>query len=116
MSLKSYIQEVERIDIEIKRLSCSLKKLRKQKKIAEENIIRLLKDSDQPGVKYKNNAILVKPKKKKIRKTKNQKNNDILNVLYSLNVSQPEEALQKILEANSGIEEMSDHLQFKKLS
>lgn len=115
MSLKSSIQELDRVDKEITRLSGILKKLRSQKKNVEQNIIKFLQEKNQPGVKYKNNAIMVEQKEKRTRKKKTQKNQDIVNVLVSYGIHNPEEALKKILEANSGNIEMTDKLKIKKI-
>ena len=116
MSLKSSLQELDRIDIEIKRLNDNLKQLRKQKKNVEQNIIGFLNAKNQPGVKYKNNAIIVEKKEKRIRKKKNQKQEEIMNILVSYGVHNPNEAFNKIVEANSGNVEITDKLKIQKIS
>lgn len=115
MSLKASLQELDRIDVEIKRLTTTLKKLRKQKKTVEGNVLSFLQEQNQPGVKYNNNAIVIEKKETKKRKKKDEKHNDIMNVLVTYGVHNPEEAYKKILEANSGNVEVVDKLKVTKI-
>lgn len=101
MTIKSYLQELERLNVEIKRLSGVLKNLRKQAKQVETNIISYLNEHEQPGVKYNNKAIIIENKIKKKRKTKAQRDNDMMEVLRSYNIPNPEKAMKEILNSKN---------------
>jgi len=114
MSIKSYLQELERLDVEIKRLSTTLKNLRKQSKQVESKIINYLNEHDQPGVKYNNKAIMIENKTTKKRRTKAERENGMLEVLKSYNIPNPEKAMDEILKAKSE-ETETMKLKFKKI-
>lgn len=87
MDIKGNVTELQEIDIEIKRLSQSLKQLRERKKLLEKKIIAFLDSNDQPGVKYNNVALVIEEKNKCVRKKPDQKKQDCIDILkkYGLN-------------------------------
>ena len=70
MSIKSYIDELTLINIEIKRNNNINTKLRKRLKEIEVNITSYLKEKDQVGLKYNGKAILIENKEHRPTKKK----------------------------------------------
>lgn len=85
----SYINEIESVSKEIKRLSSSLKKLRLQKARAEENLANVMEKEgiDQIG---KIKLEKIKPKEKLKRKSKKEKKQEAITLFYQIGVPDPE--------------------------
>lgn len=115
MNIKSSIQELENLDVEIKRLVLSLKKLRKVRKDTEKIVINYLNEKQQPGLKYNNNAIFIEKKNTKIRKMKKQQETDIMQILLNNNIPNPDETLKQILIAKSGTVDVTEKIKFQKI-
>ena len=59
MSIKSYVDELEEIQHEIKRNNIKIVQLRQRIKELEANIKTYLNEKGQPGLKYKGKAIII---------------------------------------------------------
>ena len=101
-TIKADVNELNCIKEEIRRLSFRLKDLRKKASDVEGRIISYLEEKQQPGVKYKGTAIIIENKNRKVRKKKNQLEEDALDVLKQHGVSNAHEVLGQILKARSG--------------
>jgi hypothetical protein len=100
--IQGYINELKQLDLEVKNLRISLKKLNDRKKVIEGEIIKYLEAKDQPGVKYKGVAVVAQEKKTRERKKKGEKLEDGKNILREYGVRDSDEVLERLLEAMKG--------------
>ena len=96
MSIKSDVDDLQKINVEIKRTNESLKKLRETKRTIEHRITTFLKDKDLPGVKYNQNVIVLHQTKSSRVKPKKERQNDILNLLESCGINDPEAVFKRM--------------------
>ena len=96
MSIKSDVDELQKIIAEIKRTAEMLKKLRSAKVTVESRITAFLKEKDLPGVKYNGDVILLKQTTTNKSKPKKLRQNEIIDLFINFGVSAPEELLKKI--------------------
>lgn len=115
MSIQGDIQELNRLDAEIKRLNKTAQFLRTQKKKVEQRIVQFLDTKDQPGVKYHGMAILTRDQVKHTYKSLKSKDSDILAVLRQYNIDNPESALADIKTALKGNETTVKKLDIQKI-
>lgn len=115
MSIKTYVNELNQINIEIKRVSQHLRTLRKKSKEMETYIVDYLKMKDQPGLKYDNTAILVETKSKRVAKKKSDAEEDIIRLLEDHGIDDPRSVLQEIAEAKKGQEIEQNKIKIKKI-
>ena len=113
--IKSYVNELNQINAEIKHVSSHLRILRKKSKEMEEYIIAYLRQKDQPGVKYNGTAIIVESKPKRATKKKVEMEQDTLRVLEYHGIEDPKAVLEEIMEARRGHETEQDKIKIKKL-
>lgn len=102
MSIKGDVHELNLINAEIKRLSTHLRELRKSAKEANSRIAKYLEEKEQPGVKYKGNAVVLEHSTKRIGKKKKDQEEDALQVLRDNGVHNARDVLDQILEARRG--------------
>jgi hypothetical protein len=82
-----------------------IKKLRDRKKELEEKICKFLEEKDQPGVKYKDTAIILeKNKYTRIPKKKAKKEEDCLAVLRHYGIGNAEKIFNELVETMKGDE------------
>jgi hypothetical protein len=110
----SYVTELKEITTEVKNRSKELCKLRARKVELEKKICDFLTEKDQPGVKYKDVAIILeKNKYKRMPKKKAQKEEDCLNVLKHYGVSNAEKIFGELLETMKGDEVQKNAIRLK---
>jgi hypothetical protein len=107
------MKELKVIDTEIKRLFIQLKELRIKKKQIEEQIIQYLEDKDQPGLKYEDLLVLSAKSKRRERKTKEDKESDILQILEQKGIRNSRETYSEIMDALKGREMVTPVLKIK---
>lgn len=102
MSVKSDLRELEKIRLEIKRIALQRKNLKEQEKKIEERIRQFLIANNLPGVK--DGGVAIKLEEKEARKPKKAKERDaeVLEILAQTGVENPQEVLDRILEARKG--------------
>ena len=97
MSIKADLEELHHINIEIKRLLGVMKGLRKTKASVEKRILEYLAEKDLPGVKYNGYTILVKKNTKDVYvKPKKARHQELLELLKTSGINDPESFLKKI--------------------
>lgn len=116
MSLKGYVEELNQINLEIKRNNIINKKLRTRGKELEDLIKGYLQEKNQNGLKYKGQAILLENKEKRTNKTKKEKVEDTINLLHSLGVSNAEDAYNQLQEVQKGSTIEHTKLRFTKIN
>ncbi len=111
--IQNNMKELKVIDTEIKRLFTQLKELRIKKKQIEEQIIQYLEDKDQPGLKYEDLLVLSAKSKRRERKTKEDKESDILQILEQKGIRNSRETYSEIMDALKGREMVTPVLKIK---
>lgn len=114
--IKSYVNELNVINAEIKRVSTHLRGLRKKSKEMEEYIINYLRQKDQPGLKYNDTAIVVETKPKRTAKKKAEAEEDAIRILEDYGIDDPKSVLKELLEARRGYEISYDKIKIKRIN
>ena len=112
-----YVTELKELCVEIKKHATELKKFRKRKDELEKKIEAFLVEKDQPGVKYRDVAVILeKNKYKRIPKKKEQKKMDCINVLTHYGIGNAEKILSEIIETMKGDEVPKNSIRLKEIS
>lgn len=88
--IKDDLNELTRIDIEIKRVLASLKTLRATKKIIEGRMAKFLKDRDFEGGKVGESVILLKEKTTEKTKSKKEVDDNLASLFLKYGISNPD--------------------------
>lgn len=115
MSVKSYLDEMEEIKQEIKNNNAKNKALRERIRELENNVQNYLNSKNQPGLKYKDKAIMLETGEKRLKKKKKDKEMDSIAYLESLGVPDPKIAYQKVLDLQKGTPVQHQALKIQKL-
>lgn len=115
MSIKTYVDELEQIQIEIKRNNTRNKLLRARTKELEYNIANYLAEKGQHGLKYKGRAIIIENKERRPAKNKKQKQKDIISLFQELGVENPQEAYNLLQDTQKGETIEEQKIKFKKI-
>ena len=84
--ITGYVSEYKKLNIEVKRIQESLRKLKKRRKIVETYILNYLNSSNYPGVKYQGTAFYKELKKTKVNKKKDEKIQECISLLNQYNI------------------------------
>ena len=110
----AFVTELKELSVDIKRRSSELSKLRKRKDELEKKICEFLVEKDQPGVKYRDVAVILdKNKLKRLPKKKAQKEEDAINVLKHYGVSNAEKIFAEVVETMKGEEVPKNTIRLK---
>lgn len=115
MSIKSYVDELGRLNAEIKHNNIRNKDLRKRVSELELNITEYLKSKEQNGLKYNGQAIIIENKEKHSVKKKKDKHDDVTLFLRTLGIDDPEKAYQQLQDIQKGALVEHQRLTFKKI-
>lgn len=115
MSIKSYIDELEQLNNEIKRNNTNNRSLRARVLNVENNIKEYLDHKGQHGLKYNGKAIIMENTECRKRKKKKEKEDDVISLLMEFGIKDPKEAYKKIQETQKGIPIEQKKIKFKKL-
>ena len=96
MSIKTDIEELRKINVDIKRSLETLKKLRNAKKKIEKTVTAYLKEHNIPGVKHNGNIILLEKKNKNVLKPKKERQEKLIELLQSSGIHNSKELADKI--------------------
>ncbi len=112
----SWVTELKELSTEIKRRTRETAVLRKRKEELEEKIEKILVEKDQPGVKYKDVAVILdKNKIKRMPKKKAQKEEDGINVLKHYGIDNAEKIFNEVLETMKGEEVQKNAIRIKEI-
>ena len=109
------VKELENINIELASLGKKMRDLRHRKEKLEAEIADYLEEKEQPGLKYKNIAIVTEEKERRLRKKKHEKLNDGVSYLRDNGISNPEKVLETLLDKMRGDIEMKKVLKIKEI-
>tara|TARA_A100001011_G_scaffold360447_1_gene407743 strand:- start:1573 stop:1932 length:360 start_codon:yes stop_codon:yes gene_type:complete len=115
MSIKGYIDELNKIKNEIDRNNKINKQLKTRMKELNDAIAEYLKNKQQTGIKYNNQAIIIEQKSKIIPKKKKDIENDMLLVLKSLGLNDPRQALNELESVRNNGRQNQDKIKLKNL-
>lgn len=113
--IKSHVQELESIKLEIRKLNMQRKKLREREKKLEDEIAEFLKSKDQSGLKYNGMAFVIEEKTFSNYKKQKDKDEQCVELLRSLKINSPEKVLTKLLEVRKGETVLKEKLKIKKI-
>ena len=112
----SFVTELKELTVDIKRRSGELAKLRKRKEEIEKKISDFLIETDKPGVKHRDIAVLLEKKYKRLPMKKAQKEEAAVNVLKHYGVGNAEKILAEVIETMKGEEVPKTGLRLKSVS
>jgi hypothetical protein len=110
MSIQKDLDELNMINLEIRRLQDSLRTFRRQKELVETRVIQFLKEQETHGVRYNDQAVLLETKPIRNKKKKSEKLNDISLVLRKYGIQKNESLLNELIEAQRGLPSKNDVL------
>lgn len=102
MSIRSYIAELKEYNVELKRLREQTSIIKKKAEDVKQRIAEYLTEKEQDGVRYNDVAVILESKERRAGKKVKDRDGDALKVLTSYGVTDPREALNRILEARKG--------------
>lgn len=111
--IRAEMKELKNINLEIKRLSVGLKGLRDRKKELEESILEYLDRTGQPGIKYEDLIVLAGEKKGREKKSKDEKELDVLTILEHHGVGESRNVYKDIMNALKGEQKTAPSLKIK---
>lgn len=109
------VRELQDIDNELKRLRKVCRDLRARKTRIESEILFYLEEKDQPGIKYRNLAIVTQDKTKRIYTKKVDKLTVGEEILEKYGIENPKEVLGEVLDAMKGPSEKQKKIALKKI-
>ena len=112
MSIKSKIDELDKIQNEIKRNNAFNKSLRTRVNELEEDISVYLHEKNEPGLKYNGKAIIIENKEKRDKK---DKKTDVVSLLEELGVNEADIVYDKILDVQKKAPFSERKIKLKKL-
>ena len=115
MSIKSQIDELDKIQNEIKRNNALNKTLRQRANEIELNISAYLHEKNEPGLKYNGKAIIVESREKRTQKSKKDKREDVVTYLENLGLENPGSIYDKILDVQKRSPKAETKIKVKKL-
>jgi hypothetical protein len=95
-SITSDVIELNSINEEIKRVSAHIKTLKTKAAACEKRIQQYMEATNQPGVRFKNQAILLETKKKKVNKKKSEAESAAIEVLNRAGIANPKKLLEDL--------------------
>lgn len=96
MSIKGDVEELNKINLEIKRTLLNLNKLRSSKKEVEKRVKSYLKEKELPGVKHQDLVIQLDTSSRKVGKKKIEREHAIYEILARSGIQNPTEIIEKI--------------------
>jgi hypothetical protein len=115
MSIKAYVEELQNIQIEIKRNNIKNTEHRKRIKELEANITQYLNEKGQIGLKYQGKAIFLEQKELRPAKKKKDKEQALISFFEELGVTDPKSAYSKFQDAQKEAPIEKTTIKFKKL-
>lgn len=110
--ITSTVTELKAISVEMQRLNTEITKLRKRKKELETVLTKFLEEKKQPGFKYKNLAIIAEEKNRQVRKPKDERLKDSVDLLRNHGVQNPEKVYEELMK-NQNMEQIKKQVQIK---
>lgn len=116
MSIKQYIDELDKLNAEIKRNNSNNKILRARIKELESNIGEYLLQKGQHGLKYNGRAIIIENKEKRPPKKKKEKEQSVLSLLEEWGINDTQSAYAKLQDVQKGEIIEQKKIKFTKVS
>ena len=95
--ITGYVTEYKSINMELKRLQESIRKLKKRRKTVESYILNYLQSTKYPGVKYQGTSFYKETKNTKVAKKKDEKIQECADLLTQYNIPQSADLLKKLV-------------------
>lgn len=114
--IKGLINELQSINTNLKLLRKETMQLNKRKKKIEKELSEFIEHKEQPGLKYKNIAILPNEKTKREYKKRVDKERDGRSVLEKYGIQNSDSVLKEVIEAMKGAEFTTNTIKVKKIN
>lgn len=111
--IASELNQLRNVNKEIKRVSGILKELREKKTTIEERVLNYLQKTNRTGAKTLDMVVETKERVKRPTKSKEEKHQDVTEVLRSAGIRDAENTYQAIVEAMKGEETRKQALVIK---
>ena len=111
----SKLNELDDINNEIKRFNAAIKKLKNRSSALQTQIQEYIVEKNQPGFKYNNTVVTLDKKQRIKRKTKKQKNEDQVDALRKLGITNPNEILMVLDRSGKGEAVVNESIKIKTL-
>jgi hypothetical protein len=105
------VNELSELNKELKRLRDDTRKINKRKKEIENTIKTYLESHNQPGVKYKNIAIIAEPIQKRTAVKKTEKSNIISSTLSAYGIHAKQNLVDELMDRLKG--DLEDGIKIK---
>ena len=115
MNIKELINELENIDLEIKRNNAVNKELRNRKHVVEDEITQFMRAKEQDGMKYNGIAIMLESKEKRNAKGKNDKKTSMIGVLKEAGIFDTEKVYNCLIDSTKRSPKEKYTLKMKKI-
>lgn len=115
MDIVSMVSELTLIMAEEKQVRAQAARLRTRRTALEAQIAKILRDSDDPGVKYHGLQIALEDKEVRHRKKKTEKIDGAKNVLKTNGVTNADRVLESVINALRGDKTVEQKLTVKKI-
>jgi hypothetical protein len=99
---RSYLRELEGLNIEIDRVKSDLKRLTQREAVLKENLKNYCREAKKPGVKYNNTVVMLETKPGRSRKKKAEQRASQAEVLRSRGINVDDSLLTALEEARRG--------------
>lgn len=109
------VNELKSIQNELLSLRAKSTSLRQKAKEIETEIDNYLESKDQPGLKYKDTAIIREVKTTHRKKKKTEQESDVFDVLEKYNIHNPSQFLKDLSESKKGSPVETKKLKIKKI-
>lgn len=96
MSIKQWIDELDKLKAEIARNNAINRKLRARSQLLEVNIAEYLKAKDHAGVKYRGRTIQLETKERRVVKQGRQKEADVIEFFANLGMDDPRDVYRQL--------------------
>ena len=116
LKIKADVQELTKINQEIKRLAIQMKQLRERKKKLEQDILTYMENTGQSGlvtIRAKDIEITAAEKRTRQRMSKEEKETTAIQLLQQSGVSNPKKTYRDLQEMLKGKEEIQSTLNVK---
>lgn len=114
-TIRGYVDELQKLKNEKRERLSKLKIINQRIKHLESEITIYLESKDQTGMKYQNMALILQDKIKHAPKKEKERESDIIRILDSYGIREPEQALKEINNARRGEEAKIKQLKISKI-
>lgn len=114
-TIKAYIDELDGIETELKKLRVIMKKLNARKKELHQYISDYLEEKDQPGLKYNGRVIMLDSGKMRKPKKKKEKEVDCKDLIRRWGIDDTDDFYEELMDSMRGESYTKNKIKIKRL-